>query len=424
MPYSLFGYLLLVVFAALTGGNRSALAEMVYRVGVATSQSTLEGAESIKAVALAVEEINRAGGLNINGQPLRLTLKTIDLQDAVPGITVDDILRKLERFIVDEKIRAVVVGPFRSEVLLPAMTIFARHRIILLETIAMTPAADALVLKDARYRYFFRTGLNTKYLADMLIGAMQFLQNRYHVNRVYLMSQDNAWARSTTSLMLKLYFERTGWQIVGIDHFAQNTADYSTALEKAASQGAQIIVPIFDIPDSAELVKQWKAMKIPAILCGFISPIAGPSAWKQFDGQIAGALNVIFELGNVPSDRHPPATAFYNAYAARYGHPIEAGHGPAPAYEAVYLLKTAIEAAGDMDPDKVVSALEQTDHAGAMGRLRFHRGHQIIFGRNPDEEAVACLIQWSRNGRRRIVYPPSLAEGDIESPFVSPSSSK
>jgi branched-chain amino acid transport system substrate-binding protein len=52
-----------------------------------------------------------------------------------------------------------------------------------------------------------------------------------------------------------------------------------------------------------------------------------------------------------------------------------------------------------------------------MGRVRFHKGHQVIFGQTPSEEALACLIQWTREGKRKIVHPESVAEGRIDLPF-------
>ncbi len=386
-------------------------------IGAATSLTTVEGAESMRAAALAVEEINRSGGIRLNTRRIPMRLAATDLQDAQDNNRKTDSLRKLEQFIQAEKPHAVVVGPFRSEVLLPAMDIFARHRVPLLETIAMTPAIESMVLKDPRYRYVFRTGLNTKYLADALIQIMKYLNARFGFDRVYLLTQDIAWARSTVAIMIKLYFDRTGWRVLGADHFAYGAADFTSALDKAKAKGAQVILPIFDMPQSGNLARQWKEMEIPALLCGFISPMVGPGAWQAFNGQISGTLNVVFELGNIPSDRHPPARAFYRAYADRYGADIEAGHGPAPSYEAVYLLKDAIESAASLDPEKIAAALEASDRKGTMGRLRFHKGHQVIFGTDPGSEAVACLMQWTRDGKRRIVYPPSIAEGEIENPF-------
>jgi branched-chain amino acid transport system substrate-binding protein len=51
-----------------------------------------------------------------------------------------------------------------------------------------------------------------------------------------------------------------------------------------------------------------------------------------------------------------------------------------------------------------------------MGRMRFNAGHQLYFGQDPEASAVACLIQWTETGRRKIVYPPALAEGAIRLP--------
>jgi len=389
-------------------------------LGVATGLTSVEGRESLRAANLAVEELNARGGIRIGGRALLVRLVSIDLEDDQDPLRVADVLTRLEQFIRSQQLHGLVVGPFRSEVLLPAMDIISKYKVPLVETIAMTPAMEAKVLADPRYRFVFRTGLNTKYLVDVLINTMTFLNQRLGYTRVYILNQDVAWARSTASLMIKLYFNRKGWQVVGSEHIAYGTTDFRPALKRAAAQGAQVIVPIFDMPHSGELAQQWKKMKSPAMLCGFISPMAGPGAWKSLDGQIAGALNVIFELGNVPSDRYPQAAKFYQAYAARYGKPIESGHGPAPAYESVYVLAAAIEAAGSLDPEKIVSALKYTDRIGVMGRLRFHPGQQAFFGKDPSEAAMACLIQWTRDGRRRIVYPPAVAEGVIEPPAAAP----
>jgi len=413
----------MVIFGMLCGLHAMAvrgLAQDQVLLGAATGLTSLEGRESLRAANLAVEELNARGGIRISGRPLKIRLISIDLKDDRAPLHVADVLARLEQFLRSQKIHGLVVGPFRSEVLLPAMDIFNKYKVPLLETIAMTPAMEAKALADSRYRFVFRTGLNTKYLVDVLINTMSFLNRRLGYTRVYIINQDVAWARSTASLMIKLYFNRKGWQVVGSEHLAYGTTDFSAALKRAASQGAQVIVPIFDMPHSGELAQQWKKMQIPAMLCGFISPMAGPGAWKTFDGQIAGALNVIFELGNVPSDRYPQAAEFYQAYAARYGSPIESGHGPAPAYESVYVLAAAIEAAGSLDPEKIVTALKSTDRLGVMGRLRFHPSQQAFYGKDPSQAAVACLIQWTRDGRRRIVYPPAIAEGEIELPTEIP----
>jgi branched-chain amino acid transport system substrate-binding protein len=414
--------LLTLVVCALCGHLSVAVShgeeEIVF--GVATSLGLLEGEESLGAVRLAVSEVNRRGGIRVGDLRRKVRVETADLRDALPGTSVGEALSKLETMIVQKNVTAVVVGPFRSEVLLPAMDIVARYRTPLLGTIAMSPASEIKVMRDQDYRYVFRVCLNSRYLAAYLIDAMKLLKERFGFNKVYIMNQDVAWARTTVSLITKLYFQKAGWHVLGVDNYPAGSSDYSAGLRKAHEQGAQVILPIFDMPEAGNLVKQWKQMKVPALICGFVSSMIGPGAWGATEGKVAGAVGVCFELGNVPALNYPPSVAFSSAYENFHGKRIEAGHGPAPAYESVHILADAFERAGSLEPESVISALEGTDRKGAMGRIRFHKGHQAIFGKEPEKEALACLFQWTENNRRKIVFPPSIAEGTISLPSRAP----
>jgi branched-chain amino acid transport system substrate-binding protein len=395
-------------------------------IGVATSLQLLEGRESLQAVELAVEQINDRGGVRIGRNLFPLRLKILDLRESSDEGPVSKALSSLETFIQTERPRAILVGPFRSEVLLSGMDMVAKSKIPLLGTIAMSPASEVKILKDPRYKNIFRLGLDSKYLVEYLIKIMRFLKEKFHFRKVYIINQDVAWTRSAASMLIKLYFEKAGWDVIALDTYPSGASDFTEGLKKAREKQAQLILPIFDMPESYHLVKQWNEMKVPALLCGFISPMVGPGARERFGSVIAGSLNVIFEMGNVPSISFKPANDFYQAYRTKFGEEIEAGHGPAPAYESVYVLAEAIERAGSLDPDRLIKAIEQTDRLGPMGRIRFHRGHQVIFGEDPNKEAVACVIQWTPDGRRTIVYPPAVAEGQIVLPpnFHRPSKSR
>jgi branched-chain amino acid transport system substrate-binding protein len=185
---------------------------------------------------------------------------------------------------------------------------------------------------------------------------------------------------------------------------------------KAKAKGAGILFTCFDMPESGVLVKQWKSLRVPALIAGFISPMAGEVAWKTFNGKIGGLMNAVFELGNIPSQKYAPAKKFYDSYKKTYGKGIQSGHGPAPSYESVYILKEAIERAGSLDPDAIVAEIEKTDRKGVMGRIRFDEGHQVVYGTDPAETAVGAFFQWTDDGKRKIVYPPSIAEGNIVLP--------
>jgi branched-chain amino acid transport system substrate-binding protein len=383
-------------------------------LGVPTSLGFLEGGESLKAATLAAEEINARGGVPVGGEKRPLKIESLDLRDAAPGVPVSEALLGMEKMILDRKVHAIVVGPFRSEALLASMDLLAKHRAPLLASIAMTPAFKKKVEEDPKYRYGFRVSLDAVYLIQYLSGAMGFVNKEFGFSKVFVMHQDVLWAQATAKAMTG-WFGKNGWQVVGTEAYPTGASDFSPGLLKARQAGAQVILPVFDMPQSGVLVKQWNSMKVPALMAGFISPLAGPGAFKTFEGHINGAINAIFELGNMPSPRVPASQAFYDAYAKRWGKEIESGHGPAPAYESVYLLAEAIGRAGKLDSDAIVAELEKSNRAGVMGRVKFGKDHQVIFGLDPRETATAAVYQW-QDGKRVIVYPEALAEGRIQLP--------
>ena len=387
-------------------------------IAVPTSLGFLEGKESHKVVQMAVSEINAKGGVRVGGVRRPFEVAAIDIRDAAPGVPVPEALLGIEKIILEKKPTAIVVGPFRSEALIAGMDIIAKYKVPMLGSIAMSPGSEKKLKEDPeKYKYIFRTCLNAVHLVKYLAGTMALINKEFGFTKVYVMHQDVAWARATAGFVKKVYFDKAGWEVVGSEAYPTGTSDFSSALMKVRAGGAQVIMPIFDMPQSGILVKQWKAMRVPALMAGFISPLAGSGAWKTFDGKIGGAMNCIFELGSaIYSAKLPPSKDFYDKYQRTYGKALQAGHGPAPAYESVYILAEAIERANSLEPDAIVAQLKKTDRTGVMGRVRYDEGNQAVFGNDPDENAVAAVFQWTEDGKRVIVFPESLAEAKIQLP--------
>lgn len=409
----LLSFLFLFHFSVMNG-----LAADPIIIGVPTSTGFVEGKEGLAVVEMAVEEINAKGGVKVGAEKRLFKVESIDIRDAAPGVPVPEALLGIEKIILEKKPAALLIGPFRSEALLAAMDIIAKYKVPMIGAIAMTPASEEKVKKEPdKYKYIFRNCLNAKYLVQYLIGAMSYVNKEFGFNKVYIMHQDVAWARATADIIAKNYFQKAGWTVVGQESYPTGASDFSSALMKVRSGGAQVILPIFDMPQSGILVKQWNSMKVPALLAGFISPLAGPGAWNTFEKKIGGAVNCNFELGSaVASKKVPASVAFLEAYKKKYGKPMEAGHGPAPIYESVYILKEAIERAGSLDPDAITAEVKKTDRKGVMGRIKFDEGNQAIFGMDFNETAVACIFQFNEKGEQVNVFPESLADSKIVLP--------
>jgi branched-chain amino acid transport system substrate-binding protein len=389
-------------------------------IGVVTSLSHPAGEQGYNAARIAVEEINAKGGVRIGQEKRLINVVASDTRDSEPGVPVTDALLALEKTILEKKVQAVVVGPLRSEVFLASMDMIAKYKVPMLVGIAMTPDSEVKFKQNPeKYKYIFRLCISAKHLMMYMSGMVGFINKEFGFNKVYIMNQDVAWARGTADMLTKGYFEKAGWTVVGRENYPTGSSDFSSGLMKVQSGGAQVVMPIMDMVESIVFVKQWKSMRIPAVMVGFTSRLGIPEAWKNFDGKIGGTMEVVYELGSaIGSKKVPLSMEFQKTYEKRWGgYPSgTGGHGASPSYEAVKVWAEAIERAGSLESDAVVSALEKTDRMGVMGRIKFDEVHQVPYGLDFREAAIGAGIQWTETGERVIVYPPILAEGKIQLP--------
>lgn len=405
---------LIVGILAIILGSTSYAADPIL-IGLPTAETSLEGRESIKAVKMAVDDINAKGGIKVGQEKRLLQVVVSDLRDSSAGVPVSEALLGLEKIITEKKVNAIIIGPFRSESLLAGMDIISKYKVPLLATIAMSPKFEEKIKEDpVKYKHCFRVCLNAQSLVGYLAQTLGFMKEEFGFEKLYVMTQDVLWAKATGEGAAKVASSKMGIELVGSETYPTGASDFAPGLMKAKMKNAQVIMPVFDMPQSGILLKQWKSQKIPSMLCGFISPMAGPGAWKIFEGKIGGLINSNFELGSaIPVEKYPPATKFYNDYQTKFGIPMEAGHGPAPSYDSVYIFAEAVERAGSLDPDKVADEIKKTDRVGAIGRIKFNEGNQVIYGADPKETAAGCVSQWTDDGKRVIVFPKSIAEGKV-----------
>ncbi|MGD8269426.1 MAG: ABC transporter substrate-binding protein, partial [Desulfobacterales bacterium] len=159
-------------------------------IAVPTSLGFLEGKESLKAVQMAVDEINAKGGVKVGNEKRPFKIADIDIRDAAPGVPVPEALLGLEKIILEQKPAAIVVGPFRSEALMAGMDIIAKYKVPMLGTIAMSPGSEKKLKEDpAKYKYVFRTCLNAVYLVKYLAGTMALINKEFGFDKVYVLHQ-------------------------------------------------------------------------------------------------------------------------------------------------------------------------------------------------------------------------------------------
>jgi len=404
--------LLMTISLALSAGVVHAAQPII--IGCPLATAFLYGWDAERGVTLAVEEINAAGGVDVAGEKRPFKIEVIDTRDLEPGVPVSEALLAVEKLILDKKADFIIGGPVRSEAALAAMPLLSKYKkVSILTTGVLTPKYNALVAEQYdKFKYCFRIHGEAKNLVGEIFANFTELKEKYGFNNLFIIAQDVSHARGAANI-IKDIATKKGWNVTGLEIYPTGATDFSMGLLKAKESKTEIINIWMDMPESAILLKQWYDMKIPALPFGStLAAAEQPGFWKATDGKGEYTLCNVVNAGNAPSNATPWTMKFYDAYTKRWGIEPE-GLGTSSSYMAVYVLKDAIERAGSLDSDKVVTALEKTDIMGVYGRLRFDpKGHQVIPANDPKEGAVGSILQW-QNGKRVVVYPKSIATGEI-----------
>ena len=386
-------------------------------LGCPLSTAFLYGWDAERGFTLAVEQINASGGVSVGNEKRLFKMEVIDTRDLEPGVPVSEALLAVEKLILDKKADFILGGPVRSEAALATMPLLSKYKkVSILTSGVLTPKYHEMVAEQYdKFKYCFRIHGEAKNLVGEIFANFADLKQKYGFNNLFIMAQDVSHARGAAELVKKLATDK-GWNVTGLEVYPTGATDFSMGLLKAKNSKADIINIWMDMPESAILLKQWFDMKVPALPFGStLAAAEQPGFWKATEGKGEFTLCNVVNAGNAPSNATPWTMKFYDAYTQRWGVEPE-GLGTSSSYMAVYVLKDAIERAGALDPDKVVAELEKTDLMGVYGRLRFDpKSHQVIPSTDPKEGAVGSILQWQA-GKRVVVYPKSIAMGEIKLP--------
>jgi len=330
------------------------------------------GEGNANGVALAVDEINAAGG--VLGRQLVMEAADTEQTPEVGIAAIQDL-------VVNKKAQ-FLVGLFRSEVVMASLPQVARLRVPLLITGATFPQATQQVAEDYEtYKYIFRTMINGNFLAMHLLEfAADYLagflvpKGLLPSNKVVIVSEDLLWTQPLEGLLRQM-LPQFGLEVVGAVRVAVGTTDYAPIFQQMGD-AAMAITAFSDPTVAIPFVAAWATAQVPIPLFGINAPFQGPEAFAATQGLAEGIVQTDVGPGAdvAITFRSRP---FHKAYVERYGKaPV---YTSSIGYDSVYLLADAIERAGTTEADAVVEALEEADWTGASGQIQF-------YGENPAEE--------------------------------------
>jgi branched-chain amino acid transport system substrate-binding protein len=327
-----------------------------------TGGSASFGQSSHKGTALAIDEINTAGG--VLGKKLKLITEDDQSQAGQPAT----IARKL----ISQNKAVAILGEVASSKSLEAAPICQQNKIPMISPASTNPKVTEV--GDYVFRVCF---------IDPFQGTVmsKFAQSKGWKNVAVLTDVKQDYSVGLAEFFIK-DFKESGGQIVKEQKYSTGDKDFKPQLTsiKAAKPDA-IFVPGY-YAEVSLIAKQ-------ARLLGIKAPLLGGDGWVG-DSLLKVAGNALdgsfFSCHFSSADKSPVVQGFVEKFKAKYN-----GETPddmaALGYDSAMILADAIKRAGSTEPEKLRDAIAATkEHQGITGKITLDEH------RNANKPAVILTI--------------------------------
>ena len=344
------------------------------------------GTEDKKAVELAVEEINAAGG--IAGSKIEITVKD---DKSAPDQSV------LAFNEIKGDVDAVIGSPFSNSAL-ATIPLVDREEI---PYVSLTPADEQV---NPVHPYVFVVPATSATYAERML---QYFQGT-NVSKLAIAYDTKSSYAVAGFRGMQAKAGQYGVTLVATEEFQTTTTEFSAVFAKVRSSGAQALTVWATGPPAVAFTKQYATAGagVPLMLTGaqasklFLDP-AGPAA----EGiTLSSSIGVIGP--SLPDGPQKDAvTKLYSAFQAKYGYPPP--QFAQDGYSGVQLLAAAIAKAKGADKKKVRDALETLDLVTPNGRYVYSKTDHS--GLKPDFIAVNTVkggqmvpTEWTKSQLSKI----------------------
>ncbi len=399
-------FVLVMASLFVIGSFTVAFGQDVIKIGVIGPMKFVQGIGHWNGATMAAEELNAKGGIQVGPKKMKVQIIQADSNEF---LNVTDATNAMERLITKDKVH-FVVGGFRTEAVLAMQDIAMENKKIF---IGVGAAHDELCLRVAKnynmYKYWFRgSPFNSSFLGRTsfihlgTVGAI--LKQAFNLPKVKvaIVAEKAVW----TEPMIKAAetaIPNMGMEIVGIWRPSPVATDVTAELSAIQRSEAHIIFTIFSSSVGIPFARQAGELKIPAMQVGINVEAQKDGFWQATQGM----GNYVFTMNTYARgvEQNELTKPFVETYIKRFG---ETPTYTADTYSAiVYGLAPTIEQAGTLDPDKLVSILENRVYkvpSGVIAYLKDAEGRHLHELRWGPGYLTAVGVQW-QDGELKGVWP-------------------
>jgi branched-chain amino acid transport system substrate-binding protein len=395
-----------------------AMVEETVVIGFTSSLTGSQEVSSKRQVAgfnLWMEQVNEAGGIQLSdGTVVKFDAHTYDDESNKERV------QELYTRLITEDNADFLISPYSSGLTAAASIIAEQNSKVMIT--AGAAEDDAYKTGNTMLFQLYTPG------SFYLISTVDMLKQLDPGAKVAVVHENDKFSTSVMDGLLP-YLEAQGFDVVFVESYASDTADFGPVINKLAASGATVLLGGGHYPDGSTFARQLYERKVGL---KFISLLVAPADSKfpeLGDAALGVATSSQWELAatHTPEEAAARGKEWFGPTGEEFAEAYEAATGDKPTYHvaggyaAGLVLQKAIETADSIDPDQVRAALE------AMDIFTFYGG--IQFDTSPDAHGLQTghemvVAQWQKNDAgelvRQVIWPADVATSDPLYPIPSP----
>lgn len=305
------------------------------------------GTNGWRGIQIAVEEINQQG-IEVNGETYNLQIVRYDsICEPTEGVA------STRKAILEDRVKAIL-GGHCSSVSMAIAPLCDENQIP-----GITIESAATGVTSPGHEYYYRMRPDMALMAPAL--APKIAQTLKPETQAFLAVNDD-YGRSFAESFGKV-MEEQGVETVAEIFFERGSTDYMPYLSKLRNADPDVVFYVGVTPEGATILKQAREVGMIPEMKFIGAEEMGEHELLSLAGEdVVEDTYAVSLWATVPKD-------FANKVQAKFDAPMH--YGIIFGYDAVYVLKTAIEQAQSTDSVEIKKALDTVEYDGFQGHIKF-----------------------------------------------------
>jgi branched-chain amino acid transport system substrate-binding protein len=298
-----------------------------------------------------------------------------------------------------------LIGGFRSEAVLAMQEVAMDYKKIFLGAGAAHSKLGINVEQNyERYKYWFRITpvkdvdlVRTLFAVMGAVGQQIRSELKTDTPKVAILAEKAVWTEALVAAAQK-NLPGMKMEVVGTWQPSATATDVTAELSAIDRTGAHIVFTMLSGPVGISVGRQMGERNMKAVAWGINVEAQKDEFWQAAAGkaQFVSTLDTLAEV-----EITPKTVPFVKAFKQRYR---KSPTYNAATYDAIMILKTAIEQAGTTNADKLVPVIEKMEHVGVSSTASWDKRHDLIWAVG---KTAGIAVQW-QDGKKVPFWPPQV----------------